>query len=125
MISTSWLGSMSAAVTGPSPVFASFSRHVVAVVELQHDALQVEQDVDDVLLHAVERRVLVQHAGDPDLGRRVARHRRQQHAPQRVAQRMAVPALERLHHHLGVERRAGLHVDDARFQQDIALHAGP
>ena len=60
---------MSAAVTAPSPVLASFSMHVVAVVQLQHDALQVEQDVDDVFLHAVERRVLVQHAGDLDFGR--------------------------------------------------------
>ena len=99
--------------------------HVVAVVQLEHDALQVQQDVDDVFLHAVERRVLVQHAGDLDLGRRVAGHRRQQHAAQRVAQRVAVAALERLHHHLGVERRHALHVDDARLQQNIALHAVP
>jgi len=98
-------------------------QHVVAVVELQHDTLQVQEDVDDVLLHAVERRVLVQHAGDADLGRRVAGHRGQQDAAQRVAQRVAVATLERLHHDLRVERRRGLDVDDARFQQSIALHA--
>ena len=98
---------------------------VVAVVQLQDDALHVEQEIDDVLLHTVERRVLVQHPGDADLGRGVARHRRQQHAPKRVAERVAVPALERLHDHLRVERRGRLDVDDARFQQNIALHAEP
>src|SRR6266542_11122 len=87
-------------------------QHVIAVVQLQHDPLQIEQDVDDV----------VQHAGDAHLGRCVARHRRQQNAPQRVAERVAVPALERLHDHLRVERRTGLDVDDARFQKNVALH---
>src|SRR5665213_685987 len=38
---------------------------------------------------------------------------------------MPVAALERLHHHLGVERRGALHIDDARFQQGVALHADP
>jgi hypothetical protein len=36
---------------------------------------------------------------------------------------MTVAALERLHHDLGVERRRTLHIDDARFQESIALHA--
>src|SRR5512145_2515997 len=36
---------------------------------------------------------------------------------------MPVPALERLHDDLRVERRHALHVDDARLQKDIALHA--
>jgi hypothetical protein len=36
---------------------------------------------------------------------------------------MAVAALERLHDHLGVEGRTALHIDNAWFQQDIALHA--
>ncbi len=98
-------------------------QHVVAVVELHDDTLEVQQDVDHVLLHAVERRVLVQHARDADLGRRVARHRGQQDAAQRVAQRVAVATLERLHHDLRVEGRRRLDVDDARFQQSIALHA--
>src|SRR4029453_19397475 len=38
---------------------------------------------------------------------------------------MPVPALERFHHHLGVERRHALHVDDARLQKNIGLHAEP
>ena len=32
------------------------------------EALEVQQDLDDVLLHALDRRVLVQHAVDLDLG---------------------------------------------------------
>ena len=94
-------------------------------MQLQHDALEVEQDVHDVLLHAVERRVLVQHAGDLDLGRRVAGHRGEQHPAQRVAQRVAVAALERLHRDLGVERRHVLDVDDAGLQESTALHGCP
>jgi hypothetical protein len=34
---------------------------LAAVVHLEHDALQVEHQVDDVLAHAVQRGVLVQH----------------------------------------------------------------
>ena len=49
---------------GAFAVLAQRQRDFVAVVQLEHDALQVQQDVDDVFLHAVERRVLVQHAGD-------------------------------------------------------------
>ena len=92
-------------------------RRFVAVVHLQHDALQVQQNVDDVFLHAVDRRVLVQHAGHLDLGRGEAGHRGEQRAAQRVAERVAVAALERLHREPGVERRDVLDVDDARLQK--------
>src|SRR5204863_835616 len=54
---------------------------------------------------------------------RVTGHRRQKNAAKRVAKRVAVATLERLHHHLGVERRRALHVDNARFQESVALHA--
>ena len=74
---------------------AQHQRDLVAVVQLEHDALQVQQDVDHVFVDAVDRRVLVHHAGDLRLGRRVPDHRRQQHAAQRVAERVAVAALER------------------------------
>ena len=50
-----------------------------------------------------------------------AGHRGQQDAAQRVAERVAVAALERLHRHLGVERREVLHVDDAGLQEIVAL----
>jgi ABC-type Mn2+/Zn2+ transport system ATPase subunit len=115
-------------VRGRDGAFArlgELQHHVVAVVQLEHDALEVQQDVDHVLLHAVEGGVLVQHAGDLDFRGRVAGHRRQEHAAQRVTQRVPVAALERLHHHLGMERRHALHVDDAGLQENIALHAVP
>src|SRR5216683_5804263 len=100
-------------------------RRFRAVVQLHHDALQVEDDVDDVLLHTLDGRVLVQHAGDLHLGRRVARHRGEQDASERVAQRVAVAALERLHDHLRVRGRDVLDVDDAGFQEirGGALHS--
>jgi hypothetical protein len=75
---------------------AQHQRDFVAVVQPEDHALEVQHDVDDVFLHAVDGRVLVQHAGDRHFGRRIAHHRRQQHAAQRVAQRVAVAALERL-----------------------------
>ena len=81
------------------------------------DRLEVQQDVDDVFLHALDAGVLVQHAVDLDLGDRRARHRRQQHAPQRVAERVAEAALERLDDHARLARRDRLHLDDARLQE--------
>ena len=108
---------MSPAVTTPSPCFLQVEHRFLAVVQLQHDALQVEQDVDDILLHAVDGGVLVQHPADLDLGRRKAGHRGQQHPAQSVAQRVAIAALERLHGHLGVEGGDRLNVDDARLQK--------
>ena len=102
-------------------VFFQRQRDFIAVVQLEHDALQVQQDVDDVFLHAVERRVLVQHAGDRDFGRRIADHRRQQHAAQRVAQRVAVAALKRLHHDFGMTGAERFDFNNTGFQQTV-LH---
>ena len=88
-----------------------------ARVHLDRDALQVQQDVDDVLLHALDARVLVQHAVDLGLDDGSAGHRRQQHAPQRVAERVAEAALERLHRDaraVGAER---LNLDGSRPQE--------
>ena len=73
-----------------------------AVVEFEHHALEVQQDVDHVFLHAIDGRVLVQNAGDGDLSGGVTDHGGQQHAPKRVAQRMAIATLERLQGHLGL-----------------------
>src|SRR5206468_12935623 len=50
-------------------------------------------------------------------------HGRQQHTTKGVAQCMTVATLERLHHHFGVEGRRTLDIDNARFQESIALHA--
>ena len=93
----------------------------VATVQLEDDTLEVEQDIDDVFLHAVKRGVLVQNAVDRHFGRGIALHRGKQDAAQRVAERVTVAAFERLHHDLGLHRRDALHVDDAGFQKS-SLH---
>jgi hypothetical protein len=43
------------------------------VVQLEHDTLEVQQDVNNIFLHPVQGRVLVQHAFDTDLGRGTTR----------------------------------------------------
>jgi hypothetical protein len=52
-------------------VLAQRQGDFVAVVELEHHALEVQQDAHHVFLHAVDRRVLVQDAGDGHLRCRV------------------------------------------------------
>src|SRR4051812_18595946 len=47
-------------------VLAQRQGDLVAVVQLEDHALEVQQDADHVFLDAVDRRVLVQHAGDGD-----------------------------------------------------------
>ena len=65
-------------------------------LHLDGDVLDVEHDVGDVLAHAGDRRELVQHAVDLHRLHRRALQRRQQHAAQRIAERHAEAALERL-----------------------------
>ena len=89
----------------------------LARVEAQRNLLEVQQDLDDVLLDALDAGVFVQHALDLGLGDRAAGHRRQQHAPQRVAERVAETALERLDDHAGVAGGRRRHLDDARAEE--------
>ena len=103
-------------------VLAQAQRDFVAVVELEHHALEVQQDVDHVFLHAIDGGVLMQHAGDGHFGRRMADHGRQQDAAKRVAQGVAIAALEGLQRHFGAVRAQLLDVDGFGFQQ-IGLHA--
>ena len=49
---------------------------LLAAVHPDRDELEIEQDVDDVFLHALDARVLVQYALDLGLDDRGARHRR-------------------------------------------------
>ena len=77
-------------------VDAQRQRLGVVDVQLQRNLLQVEDDVGRVLDHAGNRRELVEHAVDLDRGDRRALNRGEQHAPQRVADRRAEAALERL-----------------------------
>ena len=62
------------------------------------DFLEVQDDVGDVFDDVGHRGELVQRAVDLDGGDRRALQRRQQHAAQRVAERDAEAALERLAH---------------------------
>ena len=100
---------------------AQHQRHFVAVVQAEDHALEVQHDVDDVFLDPVHRRVLVQDAGDRHFGRRVADHRRQQHAAQCITQRVAIATLEGLESHLGAVAAQGFDIDGFGFQQ-IGLH---
>ena len=60
------------------------------------DVLDVEDDVGHVLAHAGDRREFMQHAVDMDRGDRRALQRRQKNAAQRIAERHAETALQRL-----------------------------
>src|SRR5262249_17038207 len=82
-------------------------RHVAEV--LDHQALDVEDDVGDVLDDAGDGADLVLDVLDLDAGDGTALQRGQQHAPQAVADRGAQAALERLDGELAVgvrQRRA-------------------
>jgi hypothetical protein len=100
---------------------AQHQRDFVAVVQPEDHALQVQHDVHDVFLHAVDGRVLVQDPGDGDFGRGIAHHRRQQHPAQRVAQRMAVAALEGLEDGLGTMAAERLDLDGLGLEE-CGLH---
>src|SRR5690606_18465460 len=94
----------------------------VAVVQLEDHALQVQQDVDDIFAHARDGRVFVHHAGHLHFGGRIARHRGQQDAAQGIAQRVAVAALERLHHDLGVVGADRFDFNGTRLQKTLSGH---
>ena len=87
---------MSPAVTAPGPVFLSVRRFGPSPWYLDGDVLDVEDDVGHVLAHAGDRRELVQHAVDVNRRDRRALQGRQQNAAQRVAERHAEAALQRL-----------------------------
>ena len=44
--------------------FGQGQRRFAATVQLEHDALEIEQNIDHVFAHAVQRGVLVQHAAN-------------------------------------------------------------
>ena len=67
----------------------------------QTDALDVQDDVGDVLEHARQRGKLVQDAFDLQRGDGRPLQRGQQHAPQRIAERQTETALERFGDHRG------------------------
>ena len=107
---------MSPAVTTPLPFLAERQRGLVVAVHADGDVLEVQQNLDDVFLQAFERGVLVQHAVDFDFDDRAAGDRRQQHATQRVAERVAEATLHRLDHDLRAIGADAFDVNAARTQ---------
>src|SRR5690606_21453530 len=101
---------------------AQDQRDVIAVVQLEYHALQVQEDVDDIFAHAGDGGVFVHDTRDLHLGRGIAGHGREQDAAQRIAQRMAVAALERLHDHARVILAYGLDFDRTGFQKTLRRH---
>jgi len=69
--------------------------------EDQRELLQPLDDLVHVLDHARNRLVLVHHAVEPEGPHRGAPQRREQHAAQRVAERVAVAPLQRLEPEFG------------------------
>ena len=77
--------------------------------------LEVEDDLGDILLDALDGRELVENAVDLDRGDRRTRDRGEQGAAKRVAQRVTEARLEGLDHEAGAELLDGL------FRQGGAL----
>jgi hypothetical protein len=59
------------------------------------EILEVQDDVAHVLLHPCEVRELVEGVVEPDLGHRCTGNGGEQGAPERVAERVAEPGIER------------------------------
>ena len=106
------------------PLLFQLQRDFVAVMQLHHHTFEIQQNIDHVFLHAFYGGVFMQDTGDFHFGWCVAGHGGQQYTAQGIAQRMAIAALERLHHYFCVCRGNILHIDDARLQKSrgIALH---
>src|SRR6185312_1367336 len=68
----------------------------IGAIQANRDALEVQQHLDHVFLQTFERGVFVQNAFDFGLDDGRAGNRRQQHAAQRIAERMTVAAFQRL-----------------------------
>ena len=85
---------------------------------------EIEQDIDDILLHALDGRVLMQHAFDGHFRDCRSRQGRQQHAAQGIAQRVTETAFKRFDHNARMAGRHGMYFDDPRLQKfiDRSLH---
>ena len=97
-------------------IFAQAQGDFVTVVQFENHALEVEQNVHNVFLHTVNRRVLVQNAGNRHFGGCMANHRGQQNASQCIAQRVAIATLERLQRDFGTVGSELLNIDGFWFQ---------
>ena len=95
-ISTPAGGAMSAAVTGAGALLAQVHHDGLVVLAGDDQALDVEDDLGDVLLDPGDRGELVEHAVDADAGDGRTGDAREQGATQRVAERVAEAGLEGL-----------------------------
>ncbi len=93
--------------------------HFITAVQLDGDTFEVEQDFDDIFLHALDGAVLVEHTVDLSLDHSAAGHGGQQNTTQRVAQGVAKTTLEGLESDLGTGRTDHLHIDMAGGQELI------
>src|SRR6185312_7303401 len=84
--------------------------------DVQRDTLEVQQHLDHVFLQTFERGVFVQNAFDFGLDDGRAGNRRQQHAAQRIAERMTVAAFQRLDDDARVIRSDGFDFQTTRTQ---------
>src|SRR5690606_8464304 len=105
---------------------ADLHRDLVTAVQADGDVLEVQQDVQDILLQTLDRRVLVQHAVDLGFHDGGTGNGRQQHAAKRVAERVTESALERLNHDLGAVCAELFHGDATRAHHTDggACHSG-
>jgi hypothetical protein len=94
----------------------------VTIVQLEYDTFEIQKDVDNIFLNAINGGVFVKNAIDTNLSRCIPDHRGQEDATQRVAKGMAITAFERLHDHFGLHGRNALHVDDTGLKKSTALH---
>src|SRR5690606_30082308 len=93
--------------------------HFITAVQLDGDTFEVEQDFDDIFLHALDGAVLVEHTVDLGLDHSAAGHGGQQNTTQRVAKGVAKTTLEGLESDLGTGRTDHLHIDMAGGQELI------
>ncbi|MCY1515002.1 hypothetical protein D9M68_495750 [compost metagenome] len=94
-------------------------RYFVTAVQLDSQAFEVQEDLDDIFLNTLDGAVLMEYAVDFGLDYCTARHGGQQDATQRVAQGMAETTLERLERDLGAGRTDHLHINVAGGQELI------
>jgi hypothetical protein len=109
---------------GARPLLVQAHFGDIAGMHADGHGLQVQQDVDDIFLHALDGGVFVQYAFDLNLGNRGSRQGRQQHPAQGIAQRMTESPFERFDHDTRMTRRHRLHFDDPWLQEfiDRSLH---
>ena len=81
------------------------------------EIFQVEQDINDILLHTGDGRVFVQHAVDFDLHHGAAGQGRQKHTPQGVAESVPKAPIQRLQGDPGAALVDGFHINQTRLQQ--------